>query len=215
MAEALKLYGYHYSVYTRITRAALIEVGLDAEYIETNPFAAPPDPLLSELNPFGRVPVLKVGSRTLTETAAILSYLSAIGRKDGLVTADPFAAARMRQVIGIVDHHVYPVLIRQVFSNAVFAPFAGETANASVLQAGLDAAPTILGALDEIAREGTVLNGTWTLADIHLSPMMAYFTMVAESTSLMAPHKHLSAWWKNAKTRHSLRVTDPFASLPQ
>lgn len=215
MAEQLVLYGYHYSVYTRIVRTALIEVGLEAEYVEINPFDGAPDPAFLKLNPFGRVPVLKIGPRALTETAAILSYLNAMGRRQGLIPGDAFAEARMRQTIGIVDHHVYPVLIRQVFSNAVFAPYVGEPAKTRDLQVGLSAAPLILGALDEIAREGTVLNGTWTLADIHLSPMMDYFTMAAESTDLLTPHPHLSGWWDSAKPRHSLRATDPFVSMPQ
>ena len=72
---ALQLVGYGPSVYTWIVKVALIEMGLKVDYIETNPFAETPDPLLARYTPFDRVPVLVHGDFRLTETAAILRYL--------------------------------------------------------------------------------------------------------------------------------------------
>ena len=43
----LTLYGFGPSVYTRAVRIGLIETGLDARYVEADPFADPPDPTLS------------------------------------------------------------------------------------------------------------------------------------------------------------------------
>ena len=79
MADRLTLIGFEHSVYTRIVRMALIELGLEANYVEANPFTN--DPVLDEYTPLGRVPVLRHGDFTLTETAAILRYLVHWGRR--------------------------------------------------------------------------------------------------------------------------------------
>ena len=51
------------------------------------------------INPKGRVPALKTDHGILTETGAILDYIAALAPGAGLVPADPFQAARMREVM--------------------------------------------------------------------------------------------------------------------
>ena len=121
MAE-LTLVGFRYSVYTRIVRMALSEMSLKADYVEADPFADPPDPVLTEYTPFDRVPVFCDGSFCLTETAAILRYLDRLGPRPTLVPRGPKAAARMAQVIGIADAYCYGTLVRQVFSHGYYRP---------------------------------------------------------------------------------------------
>jgi glutathione S-transferase len=79
---------------------ALEEAGL-AYTPEVMDFAASaqtrPDYLA--INPKGRVPSLITGHGTLTETGAILDYIAALAPEAGLIPADAFAAARMREVM--------------------------------------------------------------------------------------------------------------------
>jgi glutathione S-transferase len=212
MAEGLTLIGYRYSVYTRIVRAALIEMGLEATYHELNPFAATPDPLLSQHTPFGRVPVLRDKDFTLTETSAILRYLDAIGPGLSLVPTVPHQMARMAQVVAITDFYGYVPLVRQVFANAVFAPMMDEPLDQSALSEGLINARPVLQSLNAIAAEGHQLNGIdITLADLHLAPMMAYFTMAQQGAAMVAAFPDLQRWWQGVADRPSLLQTDPFA----
>lgn len=212
MADGLLLIGYRYSVYTRIVRAALIEMALEAEYREVNPFDDPLDPLLTEHTVLRRVPVLTHGGFTLTETGAILRYLDAIGPGLSLVPGPAKQAARMAQVIGIVDFYGYVPLVRQVFSNAVFAPRMGETPDQDALTQGLRDARPVLQSLDRIAAEGYQLDGTdISLADLHLAPMMAYFTMADAGTEMLREYPALLRWWQGVSDRTSLLQTDPFA----
>ncbi|MBQ2261668.1 MAG: glutathione S-transferase family protein [Loktanella sp.] len=51
-------------------------------------------PAFLKVNPKGRVPVLETPDGILTETGAILEYIA-----PDLVPADPFAAARMREIM--------------------------------------------------------------------------------------------------------------------
>lgn len=210
MAEPLTLFGYEYSVYTRIVRMALMELELSAQYHEVDPFAQPKDATLADITPFHRVPVLRHGAFTLTETAAILRYLDAASPCESLIPPDPQASARMFQVIGVMDCYGYVPLVRQVFAQAVFRPFVNEPADPQVIAEGLAAARPVLEALDQIATEGLVLNGQMTLADLHLAPMIAYFDMAAEGRAMLGSYPHLTGWWDVAKTWRLLAHTDPF-----
>ena len=207
----LTLIGYRYSVYTRIVRMALIELGLQATYVEANPFAATLDPVLAAHTPFGRVPVLRHDAFTLTETAAILGYLDGLGNRASLVPEPGQSAARMTQVIGIIDAYGYEPMVRQVFSHGSKQPAMADENDQTQVTTELQSSLPILGMLESISAEGLVLNTRdLTLADIHLAPMIDYFVNVPEGAKALAAHGTLDAWWKWMENRPSLRATDPF-----
>jgi glutathione S-transferase len=78
----------------------LYETGLDFEPVRVD-FAAAEQtrPAYHAINPKGRVPALVTDHGILTETGAIQDYLAAIAPEAGLVPADPFQAARMREAM--------------------------------------------------------------------------------------------------------------------
>lgn len=208
MAERLTLYGFAHSVYTRAVRIALIEMQMTAESVEVDPFAEPPDPKLAEITPFRRVPVLQHGSFVLTETSAILRYLDRIAARPGLTPDDPQAAARMAQVMAIVDADVYWPMVRGVYSHGAYRPLLGLPANAERVEMGLPDAKTPLAALEAIAQEGLVLRPDMpTLADCHLVPMISAFAQVAPAREMLAQHAALSRWWASWRERPSLLET--------
>lgn len=78
------------------------------------------------------------------------------------------------------------------------------------LASGLAASERALGALEDIAREGLQLNSAdLSLADLHLAPMMAYFTMAPEGAALLEHYPALGGWWRLMRSRASLVATDP------
>lgn len=161
------LHGYRYSVYTRAALIALREKGVQVRRVEVDPFENPPPEGLSRLNPFGRVPILAHGDFVLHETAAIARYVDLAFDGPALVPTEPRRAARMAQVIGVVDDYGYWPLVRQVYAHRVFRPLTGEPADETEIARGLQAARPVPVALDVLAAEGLVLapNGPWTLAD--------------------------------------------------
>ncbi len=212
MADALTLIGFRYSVYTRILRMALIEMGLTARYVETDPFAEIPDPVLAAHSPFGRVPVLQHDEFTLTETATILRYLDTLA-PHSLIPANPKAAARMGQVMGIIDAYGYVPLVRKVFSHGAYRPRMGQPFDPAQVGEGMQAAIPVLATLESVAAEGFVLAPqALTLADLHLAPMIAYFAEVPQGAAALATYPALSAWWRKIALRPSLIATDPFAA---
>ncbi|MGJ8618668.1 MAG: glutathione S-transferase family protein [Sulfitobacter sp.] len=213
MDEPLTLIGFRYSVYTRIVRMALIELGLEAAYVEVDPFTLVADPELSKHTSFGRVPVFRHGAFTLTETAAIVGYLCDVSGNQAFRPKAPQASARMAQVIGIVDAYGYQPLVRDVFSHGFYRPHFGEEFDPAKVNFGLEKARPVLQTLDAIAKEGLQLDGRdISLADIHLSPMIAYFTKVPAGRATLDTYPALSKWWGQLRERPSLMETDPFAA---
>ncbi|MCP4073897.1 MAG: glutathione S-transferase domain-containing protein [Hyphomicrobiales bacterium] len=86
-------------------------------------------------------------------------------------------------------------MVRQVFSQRIFRPLAGEPSNEEEIAAGLKASRKVLYVLENIANEGFVLNGDLlTLADCHLAPMMDYFVRADEGRNALLKHPALSKW---------------------
>jgi len=207
---ALTLFGFRYSVYTRIARMALVVRGLEYETCEVNPFDDPPDQSLGEVTPFQRVPVLDHDGFVLFETSAITRYLAARFPGADLVPAEPRAAARMEQVIAIVDAHGYWPMVRQVFSHSVFRPLLGEPVDESEIVDGLQGAKRVLAALEQIANEGLVLDPAQvTLADLHLAPMVGYFAMADQGRAALAGYPALNRWWRDMSQHPAYVATDP------
>ncbi|MFK7835157.1 MAG: glutathione S-transferase family protein [Sulfitobacter sp.] len=215
MAEPLTLIGFQHSVYTWVVRLALHELELSADYVEANPFADPPDPILPRYTPFRRVPVLEHGAFRLTETAAILRYLDALVPTCPSQPKDPKALAQMAQIMGLVDADVYPIMVRQVFSFGYYARIVeGLDEDPAQVAEGLRRAVPVLSVLEQIAAEGRQLNGrALSLADLHLAPMMSYFTRVPEGAAALASYPALAGWWAWMRARSSLVQTDPLAGI--
>ncbi|MCW2307233.1 glutathione S-transferase family protein [Rhodobium gokarnense] len=210
MAETVILYGYRYSVYHRIARMALHEKGVSCDIVDVDPFADDVPDTYREIHPFGRVPALRHGAFTLYETAAITRYVDAAFDGPALTPTAPQAAARMAQVIAIIDSYGYWPLVRQVFAHRIFRPAEGAAGDEAEIAAGLEAAGPVLAALEAIAAEGLVLNGRdVTLADCQLAPMIAYFTMAEDGAAAMEPFPALTHWWARACILPSLTETDP------
>src|SRR5690242_9751250 len=93
-------------------RSALL--GLEEKGLTYRPqFLKPGDSKAPEhlaRHPFGRIPVLEHGDFRLYETQAILRYLDTLSTRSPLQLPDPKAAARMNQIVGIVDWYVFPTI---------------------------------------------------------------------------------------------------------
>lgn len=202
----LTLYGYRYSLYTWIVRATLFECGLQAEYVETDPFAGGG----FSAQPFGKVPLIEHDDFRLYETGAIARYLARLGSNVSLVPEETRQAARADQIIGIVDSYAYWPLVRQVASHGFFRPAMGLESDDSELALGLAAAPRILAALDRlVGDQGVLMTGDLSLADLYLGPVIAYFTMVPEGEKLLLEYPRLSRWWDAVRERRALDLTRP------
>jgi glutathione S-transferase len=80
----MKLYGSYTSPYVRHCRIALMEEGLDCEFIETDQTQS------AELSPTKKVPFLQDGDLVLSDSSAILKYIREKGGKQYLADVKDF-----------------------------------------------------------------------------------------------------------------------------
>jgi glutathione S-transferase len=197
----VELYGYKYSVYAWIARLALHEKGCAYEWREVNPFAEDVSADYLAMRPFKRVPVLVHENFVLYETSAMTRYVDEAFDGPPLQPATPLERARQQQIISVIDSYAYWPLVRQVFSHGVFRQRTGREADPNEVQRGLEAAPRVLGALEDLAGGGNFLCGdAVSLADVHLAPMMGR-------------HHRLARWWAAVSERSAFKKTMP--DLPQ
>jgi glutathione S-transferase len=207
---AVELHGFQYSVYSWIARLALHEKGVEYNWIEVNPFSEVVPGYYLEMHPFKRVPALVHGEFVIYETNAITRYADEAFDGPRLQRAHPAERARCNQILSIVDNYAYWPLVRQVFSHGAFRPRMGRPSDKLEIGYGLDAAPKILGSLERLASGGQFLSGDGlSLADIHLAPIIGYFTQVPEANALFDQYERLSAWWSTMSERAAYLVTMP------
>jgi len=207
------LHGYHYSVYHRIARLALVEKGVAYDRIEVNPFTDMPAEYLA-LHPFGRVPTLMHDGFVLYETGAITRYVDRGFPGPALQPTEPRALARMDQMMGVIDSYGYWPMVRQVFSHRVFRTAAGRSVDEEAVARGLAGASKTLGALEELAAPEAFLAGpALSLADLHVGAMIAYFALAPEGAAMLENYPRLAVWWATISQRASFALTDP--GLPE
>lgn len=203
---SLTLYAYPPSVYCQIVRMALHELGLTAQIVEVDPFLGTG----SNPHPFGLVPTLRDDDFELWETTAILRYLDSKFAGDRLSPNTPRAIARMVQVQSIADTQAYWPLVRMVFGQRVSATAEGDTADETRISEGLGRAGTVLRTLDGIALEGLVLTPEkLTLADIHLAPMIGFFSAAPEGAAALGRYPALHSWFCEIAGHPAYRATCP------
>lgn len=91
----IKLYGLRMSNYYSLTKALLIEKGLDFEEIKAPP--SQEDEYL-ERSPMGKMPSIEVNGRYLSESLAIFNYVERIQPEPPLLPSDPFEAAKAMEL---------------------------------------------------------------------------------------------------------------------
>lgn len=207
---SITLYGYRYSVYSWIARLAMAEKGVKYDWVEVDPFGpVVPHDYLS-IHPFKRVPALVHDQFQIYETAALTRYIDEALPGPALQSSDPRTRARCNQIISVTDSYAYWPLVRQVFSHAIFRPRFEQPSDQAELQSGLAKAPRILDALEQLIAETPYLCGyTVTLADIHLAPVISYFTMAEPASMLLKQRLKLAAWVLTMAQRPSFAATMP------
>ncbi|MGI3170051.1 glutathione S-transferase family protein [Pseudooceanicola sp. C21-150M6] len=201
----IHLWGFRLSVYVRIVRMALAERGLEYDWTEVNPF----EPSEPNPHPFGRVPVFDHDGMRLYETSAITLYIDRAFPGPTWQPDDPVKEARVQQVIDMINSYGYWPMVRQVFAKGAYPLAVGEPVETQEVSAGLAASRPLLAELETLAASGTVLSGPLTRADLHLAPMVDYFTALPEAAAMLAEHPALATRFAELQQRPSFTATAP------
>ncbi len=203
MAAAVTVFGADYSVYVRIVRLALVEKGVPYEPVDVDVFAesGPPAEYL-ERQPFGRIPAFEHDGFRLFETSAITRYIDAAFDGPALMPTDVKSAARVNQIVSMMDNYAYPSMVWGVYVERVEVPGRGGVADEARISSGLETARTCLDTLQSLMGDGSFLVGPGlTLADIYALAMLTYFIKAPEGADLFARYPPLEDWLHRMKGR--------------
>lgn len=112
----IKLYGFSLSNYYNKVKLVLLEKGLAFEEVAVRPGAAC---TADGKSPMGKVPFIETEQGFLCESQAIVDYLEARFPQPALMPADPWQAAKVRELITYCELHV-ELCARQLYKQAFF-----------------------------------------------------------------------------------------------
>jgi glutathione S-transferase len=124
----IKLHGFSLSNYYNKVKLALLEKGVPFEEV---PVGAGLGEIDTRLSPLGKVPYISTEHGALCESQLILDYIEARWPTPALVPADPWQAAKVREVATYMDLHV-ELCARQLYPQAFFGGTLSETYTARV-----------------------------------------------------------------------------------
>ncbi|MFD1558142.1 glutathione S-transferase family protein [Paraburkholderia silviterrae] len=112
----IKLHGFALSNYYNKVKFVLLEYGIPFEEVEEKPNQSPE--FLAH-SPLGKVPYLETEHGDLCESQTIVEYLAARFPDKGIFSADPWEAAKQRELIMFVDVHL-ELTARNLYKQAFF-----------------------------------------------------------------------------------------------
>jgi len=113
----ITLCGICISNYYNKVKLALLEKGIpfQEQYVATGS----KDEAVLSCSPLGKVPFIRTEQGSLCESQAILDYLEALQPEPRLLPADPWAAAKVRELTTFIDLHL-ELVTRELYGQAYF-----------------------------------------------------------------------------------------------
>ena len=176
----LTLCGFSASNYYNKVKLALLEKGLP--FTEELAWVGATD---RSASPLGKVPYLRTPEGPLCESAVITDYIEAAHPEQPLIPADPFGAAKVRELITFLELHL-ELVARNLYPQAFFGGSVSEAAREKV-SAQLT---KNIAAFGQLAKFSPYVGGdTFTLADcaaiVHL-PLVSSATKIVYGRDYLA-----------------------------
>lgn len=205
----LILHGRPGSPYTRTVRLALEEKSFEYTLREVAS-GTTRGPQHLQLHAFGRIPVLDDGDFRVYETQAIIRYIDTLQGARVLRPSDPRQAARMDQVVGIVDWYVFPQISVRISAERLFAQrFWNRPTDETTIEKALPDARACINELARLQGSAPFMAGDEvSLADLMLAPHIDYFRKTPEGAALLQDTT-LAPWFERMAARASMQATEP------
>ncbi|HEY9781337.1 MAG TPA: glutathione S-transferase family protein [Leptolyngbyaceae cyanobacterium] len=191
------VYGTPRSTYVRTVRLLLESAGTDYNLKEIDIFNG--ENKSAEYlakNPFGKVPTLEVDGELLYETTAITDYLNTVFAGNKFSPSDSLHQARMRQIMAIVDSHLYPAAILSIVIQRLIVPSQGGKTDEDNVKNAVAPAQTAVEAIESLTVGSPYLLGSEiSIADFYLIPVFTYLSQTPEFDSITAQAPKLRTWW--------------------
>ena len=181
----LTLCGFALSNYVNKVKLVLLEKGLPFSEELVSPGHKPDDLLAA--SPLGKVPFLRTGHGTLCESSAIVEYIEALAPAPALLPADPWAAAKVRELAVFIDLHL-ELVARELYAQAFFGGTISDAQKTRVRKL-LD--KNIVGFKRLAAFSPYVAGASFSLADCAAYvtlPLVALSSKIIYGQDLLAAH---------------------------
>ncbi|MFN6060019.1 MAG: glutathione S-transferase family protein, partial [Burkholderiales bacterium] len=119
----LKLCGFSASNYYNKLKLQLLEKGVAFE--EELVWTGNTHPKLVDRSPMGKVPFLETPHGCVSESMACAEYIEQQYTSHPLLPADPFAAAKVRELIVYLELHI-ELVVRELYGQAFFGGQASD-----------------------------------------------------------------------------------------
>lgn len=182
----LTLHGSPISNYHNKVKLALLEKGIPFEE-KTIAFQNKDEALLAA-SPMGKIPYLTTPQGCLCESQVILDYLEATHPQPPLVPADPYAAAKVRELVTFLDWHL-EMAARQLYPSAFFGAPALSESNAARIKREIE--QKIAGVKRILKLSPYAAGDTFTMADCSAFanlPLVGMATRAAYGEDLLIAH---------------------------
>jgi glutathione S-transferase len=156
----LTLHGSPISNYHNKVKLALLEKGIP---FEENVIALrDKTPEMLALSPLGKIPFASTEHGGLCESQVLLEYLEATHPTPALLPSDPYAAAKVRELVTFLDWHL-EMAVRQLYPSAFFGAPALSESNAARIRRELEQK---IAGFQKLAKFSPFVAGdTFTMAD--------------------------------------------------
>ena len=208
MSEEIVIHGVPGSPYVRSALLGLEEKGIPYRLAPTQAGGLRGNPEHLKLHPFGRIPILDHGDFRLYETQAILRYVDTLGTVPSLQPRDARLAARMNQIVGIVDWYVFPTISVGIAAERLLSQrFWNRPADEANIAKALPGARVCLAELARLKGAAPFMAGdSVSIADLMLAPHMEFLRACAEGVELLSGSP-LEGWLTRMGMRASMQAT--------
>jgi glutathione S-transferase len=191
------VYGTPVSTYVRTVRLLLEEAKADYEIKGVDIFNGEnkSTEYLAK-NPFGKVPTCEVDGELIYETTAITGYIDTVVANHKFSPSDPLLQARMRQIVGIIDSHLYAPAIGSIVIQRLIVPSQGGKSDEEKVKDAVAPVKKALEAIEFLTIGRPYLLGhEASIADFYLIPVFTYLSRTPEYNVTTAQTPKLQAWW--------------------
>ena len=208
MSEPIVVHGIPGSPYVRKPLIVCEEKGVPYRLV---PMAfgdgAHKQPAYLAMNPFGRLPTIEHGDFVLYEAQAIGRYIDRVFDGPSLTPGDPRQAARMDQVMNIVDWYVMPSISSKIGFNRLVKPVFGMPVDEAAVAEAVPLARTCVAALEVLLADQPYFAGDRvSLGDLFAVAHLDLLPQTPEGADILAGSP-LLGWLERMAERPSVKKT--------
>lgn len=209
-----RLYHFALSPACRKVRLSLAEKKIEVELVEERYWDQNPDFL--QRNPAGKVPVLRMGSKTMSESAAICEYIEDLHPTPSLMPSSPEGKFEVRRMVTWFDDKFHHEVTSKLLYERVHKKILGQAPDSKNVKAGAKAIKYHLDYMGWLLDQRRWLAGDqMSLADFAAAAHLSALDYISDVD--WNRNENVREWYSKIKSRPAFRslLADQVPGFPQ